>query len=84
MVPKFIDIAACFSCSLPDLNSSKLSPIVVKASKIIFPNNTIQKKLRKLQCHCPCRKPQLLILLPEGREGEAWELSKNDALSPLP
>jgi hypothetical protein len=36
MVPKFQVPTACFSCSPPDLNLSKLSSLADKATKIIF------------------------------------------------
>jgi hypothetical protein len=38
VVPKFEVATACFSCSPPDLNSPKLSPITVKTTKIMFLN----------------------------------------------
>lgn len=63
MVSMFLVIAACFSCNLPDLNSSKLNPIAFKVTKIIFPNNTIQQKFIKSKCHCPCLKPLFLTIL---------------------
>jgi hypothetical protein len=40
MVSKFQVATACFSCSPPDSNASKLSYLAGKATKIIFPNYT--------------------------------------------
>jgi hypothetical protein len=36
MVPKFQVATACFSCSPPDLNLSKLSSLAGKATKFFF------------------------------------------------
>jgi hypothetical protein len=44
MVPKFQVATACFSCSPPDLNSSKLRSIAVKITKIIYVNTNFEIK----------------------------------------
>jgi hypothetical protein len=36
MVPKFQVAIASFSCSPPDINSSKLKPLAVKANELSF------------------------------------------------
>jgi hypothetical protein len=78
MVPKFLVIAACFSYSLPDLNSSKLSPIAVKATKIIFPNNTIQQKFRKSKFRCPCPKSLFLTILTPSLSLSSYEKDERE------
>jgi hypothetical protein len=44
MVPKFQVATACFSCSPPDLNSSKLRSLAVKITKIIYVNTNFEIK----------------------------------------
>jgi hypothetical protein len=80
MVPKLQVANACFSCSPPDLNSSKLSSLAVEASKIIiiiaFQNCTHSEiKIPLPLCKATASNhPNIFIftvLLSVGRAGEA-------------
>jgi hypothetical protein len=85
MVLKFHVATGCFSCSPSDLNSSELSPITVKATKIIFLNYTVGNSFIKsnfcawsLSQATACNDSNAFTFtlpLPEGRSGDAWKSS---------
>jgi hypothetical protein len=84
VVPKFQVATACFSCSPLDLNSSKLSSLAVKATKITFSKLCSSPLIQKIKIPRPLSQATasnhpnaftFTLLLSEGRASEAWEPS---------
>jgi hypothetical protein len=85
MVPKFQVATACLSCSPPDLNSSKFTPLLWSplnylTFQIKFQHSPISKSQFRRLCYqaLTTYHPNiftLILSLSEGRAGIAWEPS---------
>jgi hypothetical protein len=87
---EFTTSAACFSCTSPRWNLSKLKPHAVKATKsklrnpLLFLKTKIPRPLPQATTSNHSNVFTSILFLPKGRTGEAWKPTNKTVLCQLP